>query len=385
MHYTAIVIGGGPAGSAAAYTLARRGISVCLIDKAIFPREKLCGGLLSLRSKKLFHQIFDADWEKTYNYTSAGIHFMTPDRYLNGTDSYRDFYLTYRLSFDDYLLRLAREAGALVKEGDSLFYLSPEKNSLSLRSGETFTFDYLIGADGVNSTVAKTLFGESFRKDKIAFALEVETKKELLNRELKQPEIYFNNLKWGYGWVFPKADSYTIGICGLHTLNPDMKSDMQAFFQSLTGKADPGKVKGHYLPWGHFKRKPGRKNILLAGDAAGFVDSLSGEGIAYAMQSGYLAAQAITESIDSASPENALRLYRKKVKGIMHDIRIANRLRPLIYSSLFRPLFVRLLPKSRQLVQHHIDLLADDLSYGQYARFILRKAGQTLLQKLSGK
>ena len=61
-HYTVVIIGAGPAGSSAAMTLATRGIDVCLIDKKEFPREKLCGGLLTRRCKKIFEQVFVEKW-----------------------------------------------------------------------------------------------------------------------------------------------------------------------------------------------------------------------------------------------------------------------------------------------------------------------------------
>ena len=385
MHYTVVIAGGGPAGSAAAYTLARQGIQVCLIDKAIFPREKLCGGLLTLRSKKIFHEIFDADWDKAYNFKTGGIHFLTRDGYLNGTEQYRDFYFTHRLSFDDYLLGLARDAGATIKEGEGLFCLSPEKNSCALRSGEELTYDYLIGADGVNSVVAKTLFGESFRKEKITFALELDVDKVDVKRDVLYPEIYFDCMKWGYGWVFPKADSLTVGVGGLLRLNPDMKSDMARFCTEITGKAYPGKVKGHYIPGGDYRKKPGRENILLAGDAAGFVEPVSGEGIAYAMQSGYLAAQAVFECIKTGNPKTALGIYRKKSRVITRDIQTAKLLRVLLFSPLLHKWFIRVLPKTHSLVHKHIELLSDEISYTDYTRFIFYKAGEALFRKVFGK
>ena len=79
-----VVVGGGPAGSSAAYTLAKQGIDVCIIDKSTFPRNKLCGGLLTLRSKKVFEEIFDADWKKNYEYRSSGFKILNKNTVLNG-------------------------------------------------------------------------------------------------------------------------------------------------------------------------------------------------------------------------------------------------------------------------------------------------------------
>lgn len=84
-----IVVGGGPAGSSAAYTLAKQGIDVCVIDKAKFPRNKLCGGLLTLRSKKVFEKIFDANWDKTYELKTTGFKVLNKTTLLNKVENYK--------------------------------------------------------------------------------------------------------------------------------------------------------------------------------------------------------------------------------------------------------------------------------------------------------
>ncbi len=71
-HFDVIVLGAGPAGSSAAYILANAGLNVALVDKSCVPREKLCGGLLSGRSKKIFDEIFKCNWDEIIEYTSYG-------------------------------------------------------------------------------------------------------------------------------------------------------------------------------------------------------------------------------------------------------------------------------------------------------------------------
>src|SRR5665213_1329008 len=80
--YEVAVVGGGPAGSAAAYTLAAAGRSVCLIDKSEFPREKLCGGLITLRSKKTFEAIFGTPWDSNIFNSSREIYFFADGKEL---------------------------------------------------------------------------------------------------------------------------------------------------------------------------------------------------------------------------------------------------------------------------------------------------------------
>jgi len=203
-HYSAIVIGGGPAGSSAAYTLARHGIDVCLIDKAVFPRNKLCGGLLTLRSKKIFSQVFDAPWDKAFELEANGVKFFYRETQLNSVENYSQLFFTCRIDFDDYLIKLAASKGVDLHLGDPVASIDLKHKTCRLRSGAEFTYDYLVGADGVSSIVAKTIYGSAFDKQKIALALEIEVDREKVGRLITNPEIYFGVVNWGYGWVLPK-------------------------------------------------------------------------------------------------------------------------------------------------------------------------------------
>lgn len=380
--HTVIIVGGGPAGSAAAFTLARRGVDVCLVDKAVFPREKLCGGLLTLRSQKVFATVFGADWDETYEYESRGISFGTRDGLLKTEENYSNLYFTRRLAFDDHLLNLARKAGAVIHEGEGVLSVDTEKQTCRLRSGQELGYNYLIGADSVNSIVAKALFGTSFDKNTIGFALEVDVDRSLVNRAVTLPEIYFDSVKWGYGWVFPKEQTLTVGVGGIHSLNPDMKEDFARFHQEVTGIPFTGKVKGHYIPFGDYRKTPGRGNILLAGDAAGLVEPITGEGIAFAMQSGYLVALSVAETLEGKTTSDLVKNYTGKLKVITKDIRYAKGMRYLVFPKMPQRILLRVLPTSTGIVRKHLDLMADELSYREYTAYLLRKIVGKALRKL---
>lgn len=363
------MIGGGPAGSSAARTLASQGVDVALIDKAVFPRPKLCGGLLTLRSRKLFAEIFgDAAWAQAYEYESDGIRLFHRDRCLSEVGGHRALYFTARQHFDHHLLGLAREQGATVYQGDGLARLDLARQVCHLQSGEAISYGHLIGADGVNSTVARTLYGAAYDRDKIAFALEMDVDRALLAREVTRPEIYFGVVKWGYGWVFPKRDTVTVGVGGIQARNPQMKKDFEAFLVSVFGTMPPGKIKGHHIPFGDYKPTPGAGQVLLAGDAAGLVEPITGEGIAFAMQSGHFAAQAVLEAQASGGHVPALAAYKRRHKAITQALDHANLLRYLIFPGPCERLLVKALPRSTQVTRMHLDLMADEISYGAYAR-----------------
>jgi flavin-dependent dehydrogenase len=178
--YDAVVVGGGPAGSAAAYTLAAAGKKVCLVDKSKFPRDKLCGGGLTFRSKRTFQRVFKRRWKAGLINSSQDVSFFSKGLFLASYKVGANIDFTTRLGFDHYLLTLAQEAGATLKLGDAVGEIDVARSSITLRSGEKIGFGFLIGADGVNSVVAKTLFGQSFDPNTVAFALEAEVPRDRL-------------------------------------------------------------------------------------------------------------------------------------------------------------------------------------------------------------
>jgi flavin-dependent dehydrogenase len=111
---------------------------------------------------------------------------------------------------------------------------------------------------------------------------------------------------------------------------------------------------------------------LLAGDAAGLVDALTGEGIAFAMESGAFAAQAIIQSISSG--KDALYHYKESYQSLAKELRIANRLAYFLYSSRFNRIFLKILPRSKPLLQMHLDLMNEKMTYSQFQNSLIRLA-----------
>ena len=221
-----VVVGGGPAGSATAFTLANSGIDVTLIDKCVFPRDKLCGGLITLRSKALFESVFQRLWDDSIFLSSRKIDFHSDGKTLVSVENYSSLYFTMRFVFDEYLLKLAKEQGCRMIFGKAVKEIDLANKLLRLSDGSTLAFTYLIGADGVNSIVSRTLFGQSFHRDTIGFGLEVEVPREKLRNRNSSVDIDFGVANWGYGWVFPKQKTFTIGVFGIHSSNPSMKEGL---------------------------------------------------------------------------------------------------------------------------------------------------------------
>jgi geranylgeranyl reductase family protein len=379
--FQVVVIGGGPAGSSAAYTLASAGIKVCVIDRSVFPRDKLCGGLLTLRSKKVFRTIFNTDWSPAIQTASKGAKFYFRQKLLNHVTNHKDLYFTCRRDYDAMLLNLARKSGATVYEGAQVQTIEMEQSCLTLSDGSAMHYDFLIGADGVNSMVAKLIFGKAFNPDGVGFGLEMEIPISPAVPTIREPEIYFGLLDWGYGWVFPKKNTLTAGVGGLLRKNPKMREDFNSFLTQRFGHLPAAKIKGHFIPFGDFRKTPGQGNVLLCGDAAGLVEPITGEGIAFAMSSGFYAAEGIKEALAANQPKLALNFYEQRYVKFSDAFKQANRLRYLLFPKFCQYLFAKVLPHSQSIPRRHLDLMADELSYREYASWLVKKTGSGVVKR----
>jgi geranylgeranyl reductase family protein len=380
--YDVVIIGGGPAGSSAARMLSRKELKVCVIDKSTFPRDKLCGGLLTLRSKRIFENVFQTTWDPIIEVISRGVQFFHNSRFLTSVSNYKDLHFVSRSKFDDYLLHLAKQSGAMTRLGSGAKSVDVKNNEVELFDGTVLTADFIIGADGVNSTVAKSLYGKAFTKKTIAFGLEMEVPIGNKYSTINDPEIYLGVAKWGYAWVFPKRLTLTVGIAGLWRKNPNLKADLCRFLSFRFRKPPNSKIKGHYIPFGDYRSNPGINNILLCGDAAGLVEPITGEGIAFAIQSGCLAAQSIIEAASISEPIRAYDFYKTRYRAITRIFDHANALRYLIFPKASEYLFVNVLPKSKSIPRKHLDLMSNEIDYRDYELFLLRKSAKCALNKI---
>ena len=226
------------------------------------------------------------------------------------------------------------------------------------------------------------MFGRGFDNSTLAYGLETEIPIGGNVPQIVDPEIYFGLVKWGYGWVFPKRETLTVGIAGLHGKNPDLREKFSDFVKMRFGDMPHPEPKGHYIPFGSYRRNPGRDNVLLCGDAAGLADPITGEGIAFAMQSGYYAALSVMENLHKRRSRGALGLYMERYREFTRALGHARMLRNLIFPETSERLFVSVFPKTRSVTRKHMDLMADDIGYGQYTRFIVTKIIKAIAKKM---
>ena len=356
-----VVVGGGPAGAAAAFTTASASLSVALIDKSQFPREKLCGGGLTDRCRASFEGVFGQPLPEALVLEGDHMAFFMAGAPLSRMEG--RIGLTMRRAFDAHMVSLAQQAGATPLLGDAVEHVDEAARAVVLKSGRRLAYGHLVGADGVNSAVAHSLFGAAFDPAVIGFGLEVEVPRADFPNCPEDVEIDFGRADWGYGWIFPKQQTFTIGVGGVHRRNPDMKARLAAY---LTDKGlDPTryKVKGQYLPFGRCRERPGRGRVLLCGDAAGFVDPITGEGIGYAIESGAIAGTAIAEAVVAGQPGGAFARYAEATGQIRAAMRQARGWRLLIFSKVAKGLFAKAFGRARILRQGYLDIMAGTKEY----------------------
>ena len=336
--FDAVVVGGGPGGATAAYWLAQAGRKVLVVDKAKFPREKVCGDGLTPRAVRCLDDMGikteGPDWARAegLRIVGAGVVLDLPWPELHSMPNYG--LVRTRLDFDSLLLDKAREAGATVWEettvGSALTDSTGVVTGVEVaRNGDRANVDapVVIAADGASSRFAMSLGGHRIDGRPMGVAMRA------YYRSPKSSETYLesylelwrgNDLLPGYGWLFPLPDgTVNVGL-GLLSTSPHFQQvDYKRLLEDwvaglprewgLVPENRVGKPRGGPLPMG-FNRAPlARPGLMVIGDAAGVVNPFNGEGIAYAMETGRIAADVAGDAIDRGDP-SALRAYPEYLK-----------------------------------------------------------------------
>lgn len=327
MHiYDAIVVGGGPAGSSAAYDMADAGLDVLLIDKRTFPRFKACGGALTIKTLNRF-RFSIAPVIKTAVSSKVVGYGTLSQSHLRG--EYPILVTTVREELDQYCFERTLAKGVKFLQIDQILGIVEKSDlvSLDIDGQEELQCRYLIGADGARSRV-RTITGE-FVPDTSALALEGIVP---LSRCKSIPELTFDYgvVKNGYGWLFPKDNHINVGI---YTRKPEEdeinKSRLRKYVQKRLGTDQIDRITGYPIGTGGDHYEPKSARIFLVGDAAGFAECIWGEGIHNAVHSGQLAAKAIISA--RRDGENANHLFRDAIKDMRRDLFNSRRLADVFY------------------------------------------------------
>ena len=349
-EWDVIIIGAGPAGSTAAYLLAKKNFKVLMLDKKTFPRPKLCAGLITKKTVHLIHQIFETDIESLISDNivrsrSRDYSICFRDKKLVHGRLDDPFHIVERSTYDHLWLMKAAESGVIVKTPCFVESMDFETGTIQTGTKTRYRAKYIIGADGAFSCIRSALQSQGMISNPIpdaAMALETVIVSNSASRLPPHPSIFFGFIHRGYAWCFPKGDRHILGICGpKKTSPPGLKRRLEQFLDTLQIEStDCKRILGHPLPYGNYMQTPGAGNVLLIGDAAGFADPILGEGIFYAHSSAVLAAQAIVTAEKKGMPAD--RLYFEALRpSILKEMKYAHIYQKGLHSFLsvkgFRP------------------------------------------------
>jgi geranylgeranyl reductase family protein len=380
--YDVIIVGAGPAGALLAYLLASQNARVLLIDRKHLPRDKPCGGGLTPRALALLP--FDIR-EVIEEYTYSVEAFVNGRRAFVAHGDHPVITMVMRSRLDHFLAMKAVRAGAILEDGVSFKALYPSGDGLSIHTSEgTFKGRLLVGADGVNSRVARAL------GIKIQRHVMNGVEGEIYYPDFKFPRVFQNTAHFdfglipeGYGWIFPKRDHLSVGVLSASRRVKHLKPYFSAYLaaKNIHASAKVKSLRAHLIPV-----SPDKRNILaterglLVGDAAGFADPITGEGMTYAFKGAHIASSVIMDALRSGY--NRLETYTPILRKEMgHDLIFAKRFAYILYKC---PRFsVRIISAhGGRLADLHMSVIQGERSYESLYRKMFSLAALRTIAKL---
>jgi geranylgeranyl reductase family protein len=319
-----MVVGAGPAGCAAAYDLAAAGCSVLLLDKNEFPRLKACAGGLTVKAVKALRYSIDPLVRAVVRRVQLQVGSISSS--LNSREPI--CVMTVREQLDAYCLAKTIAAGAHFEKISAIRQVTRDETGVQLTTaGQSWRARFMIGADGASGQVRR-LCGEGSRSSQ-GFALEVQTSMPSQDIDL----TFDFSFAGGYGWIFPKADHLNVGIYSPSSPATVTRNALLRYVRERVGVEPGNHVTGQYLGTsaGGAVCDNLQDRVLLVGDAGGFVDALTGEGIYGALLSGQAAAAAILDELRGHGP--AAQVFVERVRDYRQTLRFSTRAASAFYAN----------------------------------------------------
>jgi geranylgeranyl reductase family protein len=397
LNYDVIVCGAGPAGTAAAAAAASAGLKVALLEKHVLPRHKTCGGGMPVSMHSVLQDLVpEAFVESQVRFLRHTWNFQDPFLgAINLPDQAREIclWMVQRSIFDNSLAQRAADAGAELRDGLPVRSIRLEGDQVrvsaaSSTSGSTFeaTARHIIGADGASGIAAKVANLRQNRTLAIAMEIEYPFEWDGICEDLR-PDIAhleYGAVKQGYAWIFPKGNHLNIGAGIFHHKGIKKIKNIQAraeleraiygYLELFKIPYDASQLKFHAHPlpiWqGKEIRHTADGKILLAGDAAGLINPLFGDGILHAVKSGLIAAECIaTEQVHTYTD----RIHTEFASSFDAALKLAN------FFYQWPSLCYRHAVKHPRSTHVAARLLMGDVSFPEMADLLMRRIRQRFL------
>ncbi len=360
-HFDVAVVGSGPAGCSAAYCLAAAGADVVVIEKERLPRYKTCGGGLVIRARRLLPIDVSAAVEREC--MAAEISDLQSDVRVVVERAGPLISMTMRQRLDYLLLSAAREAGAELRDGCTVRGVEETGDRVELAtSGGTVSARFVVAADGALSPTARAAGWKDDRRLIPALESEVSVGAKTFERLSRTARFDFGVVPNGYAWVFPKRDHLSVGVLSTRRGAVRLPAHLERYYELLgIDSIEREERHGSVIPFSSRKGDLARGRVMVAGDAAGFADPVTGEGISFAIRSGQTAGRVLAEA--NFVPRDVRRLYRARLAAsVLRELRKGRRLAWFVYP--YPALRTRLLRRHGQRIGERLaDVFSGDATY----------------------
>ncbi|WP_298781682.1 geranylgeranyl reductase family protein [uncultured Polaribacter sp.] len=328
-HFTVAIIGSGPSGASTAFYLGKQGISTVIIEKETLPRYKTCGGGFVNRGKK--NMPFDISEVVEREFYQVDSYFNNHEKCYHSIKKEPIITMIMRDAFDNLIVNKAKEHGVTLLENNKLLNIDfLDDKSILKTSKENISADFVIAADGVLSPTAKIAGWKTDTRNLIpALEYEVEVPTEDFNRLSKNARFDIDAVPNGYAWCFPKKNHLSLGVLTTKKGKINLKEYYKKYLKTL-GIQEVLKEDAHGFQIPLSPRTDGfvKNNVFLIGDAAGFAEPITAEGISNAILSGKYVAESIIES--KLHVKTAKKIYLEKL-----DIKLLPELKSGAFLSKF--------------------------------------------------
>lgn len=369
------IIGAGPAGATAALQLNKEGVDCVVVDKAVFPRDKVCGDGLSGKVLSCLKRIDPLVAERLmtagFTMNSWGVSFISPNRKTLEVGYRPDFdaanqqhketpigYVSKRLYFDNFLVEEIKKCPHVkLYEGINITHHDLRDDGYYITDGKDFALkaEVLIIANGAHSAFTKKTAGIHMEPQHYMGGLRAYYKGVTGLHKENFIELHFlKSLLPGYFWIFPLPNGEAnVGVAmlseSIHKKKKNLRKELQhivdtdpVFKERFKNASLQGAIDGYGLPLGSKRRKLTGERYMLIGDAAFLIDPFTGEGIGNAMNSGRLAAQQVAKAV-AANDFSAkiLEKYDSEIERFFGpELRLSTRIqklvqRPRLFNFLF--------------------------------------------------